>query len=51
MDQAFIQAVATGDTSPMRTDYADGLRSAEVVIAANRSANAGGALVELPLQP
>jgi predicted dehydrogenase len=51
IDEAFIKAIDTGDTSSMRTDYADGLKSAEVVIACNRSADAGGALVELPLTP
>lgn len=51
IDQAFIHACATGDTAAMRIDYADGLKSAEVVIAANRSADAGGQLVELPLTP
>lgn len=45
----FVRAVASGTAEFLRNDYADGLRSAEIGIAANRSADAGGAVVELPL--
>jgi predicted dehydrogenase len=41
IDQAFIRAVATGDRSLILSDYEDGLRSADVVIAANESAETG----------
>ena len=36
--------------SLLRNDFADGLKSAEIGIAANRSADAGGKVVELPLK-
>ncbi len=36
-DRAFIDAVKSGDKSLVRTDYADGLKTAEVAVAANRS--------------
>lgn len=40
-DKAFIRAVATGDTSKIRSDYADGARSFVVTMAANESAATG----------
>ena len=49
IDARFVKAVATGDRSLLRNDFADGLKSAEIGIAANRSADAGGEVVELPL--
>jgi len=50
IDARFIKAVAAGDRSLLRNDFADGLKSAEIGIAANRSADAGGKVVELPLK-
>ncbi len=38
IDQAFIQAVQTGDASVIKSSYSDGLKSAAVSIAANQSA-------------
>ena len=37
IDEAFIQAVQTGDRSLIRSSYSDGLKSAAVTIAANQS--------------
>ena len=37
IDEAFIQAIQTGDRSLIRSSYADGLKSAAVSIAANQS--------------
>ena len=37
IDEAFIQAIQTGDKSIIRSSYADGLKSAAVSIAANQS--------------
>ena len=37
IDEAFIQAIQTGDRSIIRSSYADGLKSAAVTIAANQS--------------
>ena len=41
IDQSFVQAVATGDASLIRTPYEDALRSLDVTLAANRSALEG----------
>ena len=41
IDEAFIQAIQTGDQSLIRSSYADGLRSAAVSIAANQSSREG----------
>jgi hypothetical protein len=38
LDQAFIQAILTGDKSLVKTDYEDGLRTSAITIAANESA-------------
>lgn len=46
-DEAFIAAVATGDRSLLLSPYADGIRTAAVTLAANRSAEHGGRLVEM----
>lgn len=40
-DRAFIDAVKTGDRTKVRTDYADGLKTAELALAANRSMETG----------
>lgn len=40
-DDAFLQAVATGDRSLLRTDYEDAMRTLEITLAANRSAQSG----------
>jgi myo-inositol 2-dehydrogenase / D-chiro-inositol 1-dehydrogenase len=40
-DRAFIDAVKSGNRSGIRTDYADGLKTAEVALAANRSMETG----------
>jgi myo-inositol 2-dehydrogenase/D-chiro-inositol 1-dehydrogenase len=40
-DRAFIDAVKSGDKSKVRTDYADGLKTAELAIGANRSMETG----------
>jgi len=37
-DRAFLQAVASGDTSQLKTSYADGVRTLAVTLAANLSA-------------
>ncbi len=47
IDAAFVQAVATGDRSLLRSPYEDGLRSAAVTLAANLSADQGGRLVPI----
>jgi predicted dehydrogenase len=36
-DQAFLQAVRTGDAGSVRCDYPDGFKTTEVTLAANRS--------------
>ena len=41
IDEAFIQAIQTGDRSLIRSSYADGLKSAAVSIAANQSSREG----------
>lgn len=41
IDAAFVQAVRTGDPSPIRCDYAEGLRTLAVTLAANESARTG----------
>jgi myo-inositol 2-dehydrogenase/D-chiro-inositol 1-dehydrogenase len=40
-DRAFLHAVRTGDTSGIRSPYADGLKSLAVCLAANESAQTG----------
>jgi len=46
-DEAFVRAVATGDRSLLLCPYDDGLKTAAVTLAANRSAEEGGRLVQL----
>ena len=41
IDQVFIEAVKTGDASNIRSDYLDGLKSADVTFAMNESAVSG----------
>ncbi|HEV8637674.1 MAG TPA: Gfo/Idh/MocA family oxidoreductase [Chloroflexota bacterium] len=40
-DRAFVQAVATGDRSAIRCDYADATRTLELTLAVNRSIETG----------
>jgi len=40
-DRVFIEAVRSGDRSGIRSTYADGLKSAEISLAANESARTG----------
>jgi len=40
-DEAFIEAIRTGDRSLILTDYLDGLKTCEVTLAANESAETG----------
>jgi len=40
-DEAFIEAIRTGDRSLVLTDYADGLKTCAVTLAANESARTG----------
>jgi myo-inositol 2-dehydrogenase / D-chiro-inositol 1-dehydrogenase len=40
-DRAFIDAVKSGDKSKIRTDYSDGLKTAELAVGANRSMETG----------
>ena len=42
IDAAFVEAVRTGDRSPIRCDYEEGLRTLDVTLCANRSAAEGG---------
>jgi predicted dehydrogenase len=46
-DEAFVRAVATDDRSLLLSPYAEGLKTAAVTLAANRSAEEGGHLVRL----
>jgi predicted dehydrogenase len=46
-DEAFVRAVATGDRSLLLSPYEDGLKTAAVTLAANRSAEEGGRLVRM----
>ena len=41
-DERFINAVRTGDTNRIYSSYADGLKSAQITIAANESMETGG---------
>ncbi len=41
IDEVFIDAVRTGDGSAVLSDYEDGVRSLDVTLAANRSADSG----------
>lgn len=50
IDEAFIQAIQTGDTSVIRSSYADGLKSAALTIAANQSSREHRS-VRVPLTP
>ena len=45
--RCFLRAVRTGDANALLSDYADGLRTLAPVLAAWRSARAGGALVDV----
>ena len=47
IDEAFIQAVATGRRSLLHSPYEDAMRSVAVTLAANRSAEQGGRLVPM----
>ncbi|WP_338552974.1 Gfo/Idh/MocA family oxidoreductase [Paenibacillus sp. KS-LC4] len=40
-NEAFLHAVRTGDTSRIRSTYADALRTQEITVAANQSAKSG----------
>jgi len=40
-DSAFLDAVRTGDRTKIRTDYADGFKTAQVTVGANQSAATG----------
>ncbi len=40
-NQAFINAIRTGDTSGIRSDYEDGMRTLAVTLAANEAARTG----------
>lgn len=40
-DRVFIDAVKSGDRSKIGTDYADGLKTAEITVGANRSMDSG----------
>ena len=40
-DQTFLEAIRTGDTSAIRSTYADGVKSLEVSLAANESYHSG----------
>ncbi len=42
IDEVFINAIRTGDGSAVLSDYEDGVRSLDVTLAANRSADSGG---------
>lgn len=46
-DEAFVRAVATGDRSLLLSPYEDGMKTAAVTLAANRSAEEGGRLVSV----
>lgn len=41
LDQAFIEAILTGDRSLVKNDYEDGLRTTAITLAANESARTG----------
>ena len=43
IDAVFIEAVRTGDPSPIRSDYSDGVKSMAISIAANESGRTGKA--------
>jgi hypothetical protein len=46
-DQAFVRAVQTGDRTLLLSPFEDGLKTAAVTLAANRSAEEGGRLVRV----
>ena len=46
-DDVFVQAIKTGDCSEIHSDYADGVRTLAVTVAANESAQAGGEVVRV----
>ena len=41
LDRAFVSAVLSGDASPIRSDYADALKSHKMVFAAEESMRVG----------
>jgi predicted dehydrogenase len=47
IDGAFVRAVATGDRSLLKSPYEDAVKTLAVTLAANRSAEQGGRLVEI----
>jgi hypothetical protein len=47
INEAFVQAVRTGDRSLLRSPYDDALKTAAVTLAANKSAEEGGRLVRI----
>ena len=46
-DEAFVRAVSTGDCSLLLSPFEDGIKTAAVTLAANRSAEEGGRLVRI----
>lgn len=46
-DRAFLRAVRTGDSSGLKTTYADGLKTLELTVAAAQSAEKGGKPITL----
>jgi len=46
-DEAFVRAIATGDRALLLSPYEDGIKTAAVTLAANRSAEEGGRLVRI----
>lgn len=47
IDESFVQAVATGDRSLLKSPYEDAIKTLAVTIAANRSAEGGGRQVRV----
>lgn len=47
IDESFVRAVVTGDRSLLKSPYDDAMRTLAVTLAANRSAEEGGRLVDL----
>ena len=41
IDEVFVEAIRRGDGSAVLSDYEDGVRSLDVTLAANRSADSG----------
>ncbi len=48
-DEAFVEAIRTGNRALILTDYSDGLKTSEVTLGANESAETGK-WVEMKLQ-